>query len=406
MPSNKKYVLILGAGKTGLSAAIFLKKNNFKIFDTREIKDLLPEIKKNDFILKNLIFEKEIDFELIDYAICSPGFDLSHSLVKKLLKNNITVKSDIEVFIENNDSKIILVSGTNGKTTVSLLLEKFISQKGLTSKAIGNLGNPVLEYVNECKDYFVIEVSSFHLDISKTLKSELSLLLNISVDHLDRHKTFDNYVRIKNSIFNNCKISIGNKDDKNISRGLSDYFESDQDIDIQNLKAVKKTLDNLGLNYSFKELEEKKFKPKHRMEEFYKDEFNRIYFNDSKATNCGATIAAINSLKGKTKIYLICGGQGKGADFSELAEKIKKYCSGVVIFGEDKEKIEKKLDNFNKYLANSFEEAISTCLKISEPCSSILFSPACASFDMFKNFEERGERFKKIIIDERNFNSI
>ena len=87
------------------------------------------------------------------------------------------------------------MSGTNGKTTVSLLLEKFISQKGLTSKAIGNLGNPVLEYVNERKDYFVIEVSSFHLDISKSLKSEVSLLLNISEDHLDRHKTFENYVR-------------------------------------------------------------------------------------------------------------------------------------------------------------------------------------------------------------------
>ena len=149
MPLSEKYVLILGAGKTGLSSAIFLKKNNFKIFDTRKIKDLLPEIKKNDFILKNLVLEKEIDFKLVDYAICSPGFDLSHSLVKKLLKNKVTIKSDIEVFIENNDSKIILVSGTNGKTTVSLLLEKFISQKGLTSKAIGNLGNPVLEYVNE-----------------------------------------------------------------------------------------------------------------------------------------------------------------------------------------------------------------------------------------------------------------
>ena len=169
MPLNEKYVLILGAGKTGLSSAIFLNKNNFKIFDTRKIKDLLPEIKKNDFILKNFILEKEIDFKLVDYAICSPGFDLTHSLVKKLLKNKVTIKSDIEVFIENNDSKIILVSGTNGKTTVSLLLEKFISQKGLTSKAIGNLGNPVLEYVNERKDYFVIEVSSFHLDISKSL---------------------------------------------------------------------------------------------------------------------------------------------------------------------------------------------------------------------------------------------
>ena len=142
------------------------------------------------------------------------------------------------------------------------------------------------------------------------------------------------------------------------------------------------------------------------MEEFYRDNLDRIFFNDSKATNCGATIAAINSLKGKKKIFLICGGQGKGADFSTLANEIKKYCDGVVIFGEDKKLIESKLVNFNKYLADSLEDAVAKCLKLSQPNSFILFSPACASFDMFKNFEERGEKFKKLIIDERNIKPI
>ena len=246
-------------------------------------------------ISKNLILENELDFKLISYAICSPGFDLSHGLVKKLLKNKIDIKSDIEIFLENNNSDVILVSGTNGKTTVSLLLEKFISLKGLSVKAIGNLGRPVLDYVNFDKDYFVIEISSFHLEISNNLKSKLSLLLNISVDHLDRHETFENYIKIKNSIFNNSQISIGNKEDINIKKGLTDYFEGDSDIDIQNLNAVQKALDHLSINYSFKELEGKKFKPNHRMEEFYRDNLDRIFFNDSKATNCGATIAAINS---------------------------------------------------------------------------------------------------------------
>ena len=406
MLSTKEYVLILGAGQTGISAAKFLKKNNFKIFDTRKLKELSLEIQKNKLISKNLILENELDFKLISYAICSPGFDLSHGLVKKLLKNKIDIKSDIEIFLENNNSDVILVSGTNGKTTVSLLLEKFISLKGLSVKAIGNLGRPVLDYVNFDKDYFVIEISSFHLEISNNLKSKLSLLLNISVDHLDRHETFENYIKIKNSIFNNSQISIGNKEDINIKKGLTDYFEGDSDIDIQNLNAVQKALDHLSINYSFKELEGKKFKPNHRMEEFYRDNLDRIFFNDSKATNCGATIAAINSLKGKKKIFLICGGQGKGADFSTLANEIKKYCDGVVIFGEDKKLIESKLVNFNKYLADSLEDAVAKCLKLSQPNSFILFSPACASFDMFKNFEERGEKFKKLIIDERNIKPI
>ena len=134
MHSEEKYVLILGAGQTGLSAINFLKTKNFKIFDTRNFIDLPENIKNNFLIKENLISEDGINIKLIDYVICSPGFDLSHQLIRKLKDKNISIKSDIEVFIENNDSKIILVSGTNGKTTVSLLLEKFISGDLLREK--------------------------------------------------------------------------------------------------------------------------------------------------------------------------------------------------------------------------------------------------------------------------------
>ena len=402
MHSEEKYVLILGAGQTGLSATNFLKTKNFKIFDTRNFIDLPENIKNNFLIKENLISEDRINIKLIDYVICSPGFDLSHQIIKKLKNKNIRIKSDIEVFIENNESKIILVSGTNGKTTVSLLLEKFISLKGYSSKAIGNIGRPALDYVHIKKDYFVIEVSSFHLEISDNLKSDISILLNISEDHLDRHKTFDNYKNIKNSIFNNSNISIGNKDDENIRKDLTNYFDGNINLDIANLNAVKATLDNIGINYSFEELEEQNFKPEHRMEVFYKDKLNRIFINDSKATNCGATLAAINSIKGDEKIFLICGGQSKGADFSRLAQEIKKNCYGVIIYGEDKNLIIDELSDFNKLTADSFEEVISLCLKVSKPDTKVLFSPACASFDMFKNFEDRGNKFKQFILNERN----
>ena len=171
MQTKRKFVLILGAGQTGLSAINYLNEKNFKIFDTRNFNNLPENIKNNPLIEENLISEDSINIKLIDYVICSPGFDLTHQLIKKLNEQNISIKSDIEVFIENTDSKIILVTGTNGKTTVSLLLEKFISLKGFSSKAIGNIGNPVLNFVDTHKDYFVIEVSSFHLDISDNLSS-------------------------------------------------------------------------------------------------------------------------------------------------------------------------------------------------------------------------------------------
>ena len=138
------------------------------------------------------------------------------------------------------------------------------------------------------------------------------------------------------------------------------------------------------------------------MEFFYKDKLNRIFINDSKATNCGATLAAINSIKGDEKIFLICGGQSKGADFSRLAQEIKKNCYGVIIYGEDKNLIIDELSDFNKLTADSFEEVISLCLKVSKPDTKVLFSPACASFDMFKNFEDRGNKFKQFILNERN----
>ena len=402
MLPKENFVLILGAGITGLSAINYLKgKKNFKVFDTRNIHELPLDFVNDESIKTNLISLKDIKFELIEYVICSPGFDYDHEIIQLLKKNNISIKSDIEIFVEENNSKKILVSGTNGKTTVSLLLERIISLSGLDSFAIGNLGKPVLDYISLEKDYFIIEVSSFHLQISNNLDADIGILLNISHDHLDRHKSFENYVNIKNSLFGKCKVSIGNKNDKNIKRGLTSYFEGSEKIDEANLNAVSKVLEKIDLNCSQEELKKFSFKPNHRMELFHEDKLGRKFINDSKATNCGATISAIKSLKNE-KIVIICGGQGKGADFSELTSEIDKKCEAVIIYGEDKKQIGSKVKTCNKYYVNNLKEAILKALNLSKPKFTILFSPACASFDMFNNFEERGEEFKRLILNEGN----
>ena len=182
---------------------------------------------------------------------------------------------------------------------------------------------------------------------------------------------------------------------------MTSYFEGSEKIDEANLNAVSKVLEKIDLNCSQEELKKFSFKPNHRMEVFHEDKLGRKFINDSKATNCGATISAIKSLKNQ-KIIIICGGQGKGADFSELTNEIDKKCEAVIIYGEDKKQIGSKVKICSKYYVNNLKEAILKALNLSKPKFTILFSPACASFDMFNNFEERGEEFKRLILNEGN----
>ena len=193
---SSKPVLILGKGITGESFRKYFSSNNhpFITYDTR--------IEKKDFNLNenkdfNFVCADEIDFKNIKFIACSPGFDLDHEIIKNAKQQNIEIKSDISIFIDANPSKKILVSGTNGKSTVCSWLEKLFNFKNLDTSAIGNIGKPVLDYVLEKKDFFVLEVSSFHLDIAPLPEFEISVLLNISPDHLDRHKSFDNYIKVK-----------------------------------------------------------------------------------------------------------------------------------------------------------------------------------------------------------------
>jgi|TARA_B100001093_G_scaffold44867_5_gene38014 UDP-N-acetylmuramoylalanine--D-glutamate ligase len=394
-------ILILGAGLTGQSVGSYLNDKNFFFFDTRNKGNLPKSFLENKVFTQRLLNEKDIDLDKFSEVICSPGFDKNHSILNKIKSRKIPIKSDIEIFIENDKSKKILITGTNGKTTVTLMMEHVLRENGYRAKAIGNIGNPVLDYLGQNLDFSIIEISSFQLEISTNLESEVAVILNISEDHLDNHPSFDEYVKIKNSIYNKTQNKVGSFSNKFIKDNLDFSFDSDhKSIDIKNYNAVETILKALGLNFNLSKNLSAFKKPEHRFEVFHRDSLQRIYINDSKATNIGATLEAIKSARKLGEITILCGGQGKGVDFSEFSAFLNKNCKNIILYGEDKDLIKKNISQRKCYLLKDFKQAILKSKEITSSKEIILLSPACASFDMFSNYEERGNFFKDIILNE------
>ena len=184
-------VLILGTGLTGRSVARYLKdKSLFNFFDTRTKEELSQIFSNNREFLENLKPYNQIDLNNYSRVICSPGFDIKHKIYQNIIRKKIPIETDIEIFTKKHDSKKILITGTNGKSSVCSMLEKILISNGFKAKAIGNIGLPVLDCIEENLDYSLIEVSSFHLKISNNLHCDVATILNITEDHLDYHKTF------------------------------------------------------------------------------------------------------------------------------------------------------------------------------------------------------------------------
>ncbi|MDA9636184.1 Mur ligase family protein [SAR86 cluster bacterium] len=404
MTGKEDFVLVLGAGLTGQSIGRYLEnKENFFFFDTRKLGDLPKNFLANKSYSSKLIEEKNIRYKNISEIICSPGFNKKHLILKKAKENKIPISSDIEIFTKKDNSIKIIITGTNGKTTVSKMIEHVLNENGFLAKAIGNIGNPALDYLNRGLDYSILEVSSFQIEISSDLESDIAVVLNISVDHLDKHDSFNEYAGLKNSIFKKAKKTIGSKSDKFISDKLDIYFEDEEiEIDDKNFNAVKTVIDSLKLTIDLKKSLKNFKKPAHRFEIFFKDSLGNIFINDSKATNIGACMEAVKTASKFGEINILCGGDGKGTDFSEFSSFLNNNCKNIILFGKDKDLIKKNIAKEKCFLVNDFKDAV---LKASELISSnevLLLSPGCASFDAFLNYEERGDFFKKIILGEKN----
>ena len=450
--------VIVGLGTTGLSVARHLSAQNhpFAVVDSRKnppCADQLLTLNKNEIIHHY----GDFDTPLLTNAkqiIVNPGIALATPAIASVQKAGAEVIGDIELFCrEVKTSKpVVAITGSNGKTTVTTLLDLMAKESGVNVGTGGNIGTPALDVLstplNEKvadTELFVLELSSYQLETTPSLKTLSAVILNISEDHLDRYDNdIEQYALAKASIYKNCEHIVYNREDEyssrfahqatkqqsNISFGLDDPSKLSKEestnchygislkegvewlvkddtllMPVGDVKQVgRHNLANslaalalgevagLAMDSMLKVLRE--FSGMEHRTAWVKELNNVNFYNDSKGTNVGATLSALSGLSGKT--VLIAGGQGKGADFLPLKRVITEKARAVILFGEDAEKIAAVIDESIPYLKVScMQEAVQKAYDLAnkELGDNVLLSPACASFDMFDNYIQRGQAF-------------
>lgn len=432
--------VVVGLGKTGLSCVRYLRACGYPVAvnDTRaeppglaafqaEFPDVEVSLGKLDEQL--LLRAREI--------VCSPGVSVQEpELVSARLNAGIPIVGDIELFCREVTAPIVAITGSNAKSTVTTLVGLMAAKAGINVGVGGNLGTPVLEMLLAGpQDLYVLELSSFQLETTHSLKAAVAVVLNISEDHMDRYASMAEYHQAKHRIFRNCQQYVVNRDDAltkpllpeavpSWSFGLSkpDFrqfgviedagerwlaFEFTKLLPVRELQIfgdhnVANALAALALGHAvglpmaamLATLQEFQGLP-HRCQQVAR--VNDIgWYNDSKGTNVGSTLAAINGLGAAItgKLILIAGGVGKGQDFSPLSEPLARYGKALVLIGEDAEKINRDVSApIAREHATTLADAVARCAALAQPGDAVLLSPACASFDMFKNYEDRGEQF-------------
>lgn len=436
-----KKVLVLGLGETGFSALRWLNTQgaHLSVADTREnppgiatLKAELPSAKVYTGAFA------EIMFSGVDLVVVSPGVPLSEPEIQAAISRGISVVGDVELFAQYRpaSAKVIAITGANGKTTVTSLVGEICKTAGLKTIVAGNIGLPVLDTLGmDAPDVYVLELSSFQLETTTNLKIDAATMLNLSEDHMDRYESLQTYAIAKAHIFYHASLQVLNRDDAwsmmmarpklaQVTFGLSDegdfglkqvdgetwLSEGEKElINLQDMKIVG--LHNasnalaavalsraIGIDYAHIIQTLYNFKGLPHRVEWVANIDDVDYYDDSKGTNVGATCAAIagmfkNGLPQKT--VLIAGGDGKGQDFSPLAEAVTGNARAVVLIGRDASLIEAALlkTNVPLYQALDLPEAVNIAKKLAQTGDAILLSPACASFDMFKNYVHRAEVF-------------
>ena len=420
---NKKKILVYGLGKSGLSAFKFLNKNNeIYLFDDKKIIDHNYQLKKS------LISHQELLKKNIDHIIISPGIDINKCSLKNYLRKNYKkINTDLDIFYNTySKNKNIAITGTNGKSTTARVLYEVLRDQNLDVRIVGNIGNPILSEKNiTSKTIFIVEASSYQLEYSKIFKSNISVILNISPDHLERHKTLKNYVKAKFKIVKNqtkkdyAILNMNNlyiKSEVKIQKFFPKLIKVYRYLDIKFLKNInnpyfysQSNRENLSFIFEitkilkikkinlFKTL--KNFKGlKYRQQIIFRSKKLTI-INDSKSTSFSSSASI---LKLMSNVSWIVGGLAKKGDKFLLQ---KKDCVNVkaYIYGKNRNTFISKLKKTVKYETFTnlklLIKKVFLDIKRNESLKhkTILFSPAAASFDSFKNFEERGKYFNNLI---------
>ena len=440
------FIVILGAAESGVGAAILAKEKGFEVFvsDNGKIKDQY----------KSMLEENAIDYEECHHSedkilqasevIKSPGIRSDAPLIVKLMDMNTPVVSDLEFAARYTNAKLICITGSNGKTTTTLLTYHILKQAGLNVGLAGNVGKSfALQVAHNNFDYYVLEISNFQLDHMYDFKADIAILLNITPDHLDRYEyKFQNYINSKFRILQNMQSEdifiycsddqvlideIGKRDiaaekwsftvtdnadnqaylkDDTIFVNLQDKEFFSLSIDDMQLQGKHNYGNSMAAMLAARAVDIKNEKIRESLKSFENVEHrlekipflvNGVQFiNDSKATNVNSVWYALDSMKSNNVIW-IAGGTDKGNDYSELFDLVKAKVKALVCLGVDNEKLKKsfgdKLDIIVE--TRSMKECVETCYKLANPGDVVLLSPACASFDLFKSYVDRGLQFKQ-----------
>ena len=442
---TQKKIVILGAGESGVGAALLAKKEGYNVFVSDK-----GEIKQN---YKNVLIHHEIKWEErqhsvdkmldADVVIKSPGIPDEVSVIQQILDKEISVISEIEFAAQYTNANLIGITGSNGKTTTTMLLYHILKQAGLNVGLAGNIGDSFAKRVSENEfENYVLEISSFQLDGIEKFRPHVAIITNITPDHLDRYDNkFENYIESKFRIIKNQTEEdylIYNVDDKEVVDYIkrnpikSKLIPFSTDKELENGVYLKDTNILININNNeiimptgtialkglhntknamaaatvahllkirkdtIRECLENFEGVEHRLENVLR--INKVqYINDSKATNVNATYFALQSMKVPT--VWIVGGEDKGNDYKELFPFINEKVKAIICLGIDNNKL---LETFGKMVdiiveTEYMSEAVKIAYKVADAGDNVLLSPACASFDLFENYEDRGRQFKEAV---------
>ena len=440
-----KRIVILGAGESGAGAAVLAKKEGFDVFvsDMSEIKTQYKSM-LNEY---GIVWEEKQHTESLilnaDEVIKSPGIPDKAPIIKKLLAQKTSVISEIEFAGRYTNAKMICITGSNGKTTTTMLVYHILKSAGLKVGLAGNVGNSLaLQVATASFDYYVVELSSFQLDGMTEFKADIAILLNITPDHLDRYDyNFQNYVDSKFKITQNQTeqdafifrendpVIKAELEKRNIHSAMYPFaiersektkaFIEQEDLIIKSLKTLftmptsdlalqgmHNTYNSMAAGLAASIVDVRKDNIRQSLQDFQGVEHrleyvatvkNIRFINDSKATNVNSCWYALQSMK--TPVVLILGGTDKGNDYSEIEALVKEKVKTLIFMGLDNKALHTFFDGKVDEIIDvqSMEAAVNEAYKAADGGDTVLLSPCCASFDLFQNYEDRGKQFKNIV---------
>ena len=436
--ASDQFRIVVGLGKSGMSLVRFLAQQGvrFAVADTRANPPELATLQRDYPEVEVRCGELDVDFLCrASELYVSPGLALATPALREAAARGVKMSGDIDLFTRHAKAPIVAITGSNAKSTVTTLVGEMAAAAGRQVAVGGNIGTPALDLLSDEVELYVLELSSFQLETTERLGAEVATCLNISEDHMDRYDGMAQYHLAKHRIFRGARQVVVNRDDA-LSRpliadqvpcwtfglGKPDFkrfglieeggekylafqFETlmpTAELKIRGAHNQSNALAALALGHAVGRPFEAMLQTLRRFAglphrcQWVRELHGVGYYDDSKATNVGAALAAIEGLGADIagKLVLIAGGDGKGADFSALKAPVAKFCRAVVLLGRDAEQIAEALDDAAPLLrVKTLDEAVQRCAELAQSGDAVLLSPACASLDMFKNFEERGRLF-------------